>query len=340
MAQTTNLKLPLIDASMTADIPRDMNALAQAVDTSVTSALAGVTVPDATTTRKGIVQLNDNVNSTSKTQAATADALRRVYEEALAGKQLGVEQKNNVVAALNSIGVTATTSEGWPQLIAKISGVVRATGSATAAQVLAGATFSNAGANGLTGTMPNRGAGGTITPGRTNQTKDAGYYSSAITIAGDPDLVADNLPKDVNIFNIQGVLERMTTAERNAIISAIVSKGVSASSSDSNAVLANKISQIKTGKSFASGTFNGLSSAPTQIRNLAFDPTTVVLHSFNAGGGTMIIRSDLSGSIFNATARNQTPGWFNNNAVTIVSGGFDVVFGSGGLFYWFALNTN
>ncbi|MDH6675715.1 hypothetical protein M2277_006436 [Paenibacillus sp. LBL] len=206
MAQTANLGLPLIDANMTADVPRDMNALANAVDTAVTEAVEGVTVPDATTTQKGIVQLNDTLTSTNKTQAATADALRRVYDEALAGKQLGVEQKANVVAALNSIGVSATTSDTWPQLIAKISGVIRATGNAVVADVLAGKTFSNASGNNLTGTMANRGAGGTVTPGTTNQTKAAGYYSSAITILGDPDLIAANIRTGVNIFGVVGTM--------------------------------------------------------------------------------------------------------------------------------------
>ncbi|WP_342435907.1 hypothetical protein NSS79_20505 [Paenibacillus sp. FSL L8-0436] len=37
---------------------------------------------------------------------------------------------------------------------------------------------------GLQGTMPVRGAGGTVTPGPTAQTKSAGYWSSDITIAG------------------------------------------------------------------------------------------------------------------------------------------------------------
>ncbi|MNJ48267.1 hypothetical protein D3C77_434570 [compost metagenome] len=60
---------------------------------------------------------------------------------------------------------------------------MKATGTATVGQVLSGATFSNASANGLTGTMTNNGAGGTVTPGATAQTKPAGYYSSAITVS-------------------------------------------------------------------------------------------------------------------------------------------------------------
>lgn len=39
MATTPNLGLPLIDGAMTADVPRDMNALANAVDTAVEAAI-------------------------------------------------------------------------------------------------------------------------------------------------------------------------------------------------------------------------------------------------------------------------------------------------------------
>ena len=223
MANTAKLNLPLIDDNMVADVPRDVNAIANGIDAKAGAANGLATLgadgkvpaaqlsvsqpPDASTTRKGIVQLNDSVTSTSTTQAATANAVKQAYDEALAGKQLGVEQKANLVAALNSIGVSATTSETWAQLIPKISAVIRATGNATAAQVLAGATFSNAGANGLTGTMANRGVGGTVTPGTTNQTKAAGYYSSAITILGDADLLASNIRAGVNIFGINGSLQ-------------------------------------------------------------------------------------------------------------------------------------
>lgn len=128
--------------------------------------------------------------------------------------QSGNERKAEVVAALVALGISASTSESWDSLIAKLAGII------------------------------NRGAGGVITPGTFNQIKAAGYYNSDITILGDADLIASNFPKDVNLFGIQGVLERMTTAESNAIIAAIVAKGVAASASDSNAVLAQKIGQI------------------------------------------------------------------------------------------------
>ncbi|WP_128102778.1 tail fiber protein [Paenibacillus sp. DCT19] len=130
-------------------------------------------IPDASLTEKGKTQLSSATDSELEDRASTPKAVKSAYDrgsagvtaagtaqaradsaytEATAAKQLGVEQKNNVVAALNSIGVSASTSETWTQLITKMSAVVRATGNATPAQVLAGATFSNASANGLVGT--------------------------------------------------------------------------------------------------------------------------------------------------------------------------------------------
>ncbi|MCG7386866.1 phage tail protein [Paenibacillus sp. ACRRY] len=254
MATTPNLGLPLIDGAMTADIPRDMNALANAVDTAVEAAIddavAGVTIPDASLTVKGKTQLSSATNSTLEDRAATPKAVKTAYDEAVAAKQLGVEQKANVVAALNSIGVTASTSETWAQLIPKISAVIRATGNATATQVLAGSTFSNASANGLTGTMANRGAGGTVTPGTSNQTKAAGYYSSAINILGDADLIATNIRSGVDIFGVVGSLVE--------------------------------------GKTYATGTMTLTSTTPPSMSGLSFRPSIVLLKLNNGNPQTYL----------------------------------------------------
>lgn len=90
MATTPNLGLPLIDGSMTADVPRDMNALANAVDTAVEAAIAGVTVPDASLTKKGIVQLSNKTDGSSETLAATEKAV----SDALNAAKAYVDQEN------------------------------------------------------------------------------------------------------------------------------------------------------------------------------------------------------------------------------------------------------
>ncbi|MDR7001551.1 phage tail protein [Neobacillus niacini] len=97
---TTNLGLPLIAGNTSADVVRDMNALANGVDgkVGVASGIAtlgadGILVPaqrppiptvnDASTTQKGIVQLTDSISSTSITTAATPNSVKTVYDTAV-----------------------------------------------------------------------------------------------------------------------------------------------------------------------------------------------------------------------------------------------------------------
>jgi len=95
MANTPNLNLPLIDENATADVPRDMNALAQAVDTNVKAALEDVTVPDATLTQKGITQLSSATDSTSEVLAATPKAVKTAYDRGSEGVDAaGIVQTN------------------------------------------------------------------------------------------------------------------------------------------------------------------------------------------------------------------------------------------------------
>lgn len=146
MATTPNLNLPLIDENMVNDMPRDLNALAEAVDSAVKDAVDGVTVPDASLTEKGIVQLSNATNGTRENVAATEKAVGLAF-------QAGNERKAEVVAALVAIGIQASTSETWAQLISKIAAVIRATGNATAEDILAPKTASNA-SGPITGTIP------------------------------------------------------------------------------------------------------------------------------------------------------------------------------------------
>ncbi|WP_411553347.1 phage tail protein [Paenibacillus lautus] len=139
--------------------------------------LGNVQVPDASLTQKGIVQLSNATAGTRENVAATEKAVGQAF-------QAGNERKAEVVAALVAIGIPASTSETWTQLIPKIAAVIRATGNATAADILAGKTASNA--NGpLTGSMPNRGAV-LITPGPSDQAILAGYHNGAGKVAGVP----------------------------------------------------------------------------------------------------------------------------------------------------------
>jgi len=64
-------------------------------------------IPDASTTQKGIVQLDDTTNSTSKRKAATADAVRRVKE--ITDTKIAVDRPANLLP--NSTGAYGLA--GW-----------------------------------------------------------------------------------------------------------------------------------------------------------------------------------------------------------------------------------
>lgn len=130
--------------------------------------------------------------------------------------QAGNERKAEVVAALVAIGVPASTNESWAQLIPKIAAVIRATGNATASDVLAGKTASNA--NGpFTGQMPNRSAENhhmpgietTVWPGdRFFIRPPHGFYNGATWVtAAVPGLTANNLRAGVDVAGLVGTLD-------------------------------------------------------------------------------------------------------------------------------------
>lgn len=117
--------------------------------------------------------INGGVLATGSVPINRVDGLQDKLDQAF---QAGNKRKSEVVAALVALGISAATSDSWDSLVAKLNGII------------------------------NRGAGGTVTPGTTNQTKAAGYYSSAITILGDADLVPGNIKTGVNIFGVIGSL--------------------------------------------------------------------------------------------------------------------------------------
>ncbi|KAF6658855.1 pyocin knob domain-containing protein [Paenibacillus polymyxa] len=121
MANTDKLSLPLIEPNMTADVPRDMNALAEAVDARVGVA-GGLAVlgadgkvpadqlnvkdpVDASLTQKGIVQLSNAISDTSQIKAVTPYALKTVYDLAVAGMRLRNVNNGTNLDTLTQIGV-------------------------------------------------------------------------------------------------------------------------------------------------------------------------------------------------------------------------------------------
>lgn len=292
--------------------PADMNQIGQEIN-DLQDAVSNINIPDASLTEKGIVQLSNATDGARENVAPTEKALGEVMREALAGKQLGVEQKANVVAVLNSKGITASTSETWAELIAKLTdpNLVNAS-DATLPELHSGLSvhmiqdYVAYGKDGkrLVGTVPDI-SGTTEIPLSDIQNPQAqpsfrfpvpyGAYRSSgsgnYMRVNVPALIPGNLPKDVTLFNVKGILERMTTADKQAIVNAIIAKGVAASVDDSNTVLANKISQIIAGKRSASGTTATLASYGTfydytnqarqmpyvTVSGLSFEPTMVFL---------------------------------------------------------------
>jgi len=157
--------------------------------------------------------INGAVLATGSVPINRVDGLQDKLDQAF---QSGNERKREVADALVALGVSASTNDSWDTLISKMATVIKATGNAAVGDVLAGKTFSNASGNSLTGTMANRGVGGTITPGTTNQIKEAGYYSSTITIKGDDNLVAGNILSGKSIFGVAGSLAQREYATGKA----------------------------------------------------------------------------------------------------------------------------
>ncbi|EDN69684.1 conserved hypothetical protein [Beggiatoa sp. PS] len=94
--------------------------------------------------------------------------------------------------------LTATNIKSGVDIFGVTGSVVEATGDATAADVLTGKTFSNAGNAGVSGTMP------TQTLSNANTTVNAGYYSGTNLVTVDSDLVAENIKSGVTIFGVLG----------------------------------------------------------------------------------------------------------------------------------------
>lgn len=86
------------------------------------------------------------------------------------------------------------------------------TGNAIPSQVLAGRTFSTETLYGETGTMVNVGQQN-ITPGATGQAISQGYHDGTGVVAGDADLVTNNIKAGVSIFGVTGDANVVDTSD-------------------------------------------------------------------------------------------------------------------------------
>ena len=123
----TITKLNTATASILGGIKSSSQNWAIAVDP--TTSTASVNTVDASTSTKGIVQLNDNINSDSTTQAATANAVKKAVETAKPGiatastagiikssaANWGVQVDSSGVASVNTVDAS-TSTKGIVQL--------------------------------------------------------------------------------------------------------------------------------------------------------------------------------------------------------------------------------
>jgi hypothetical protein len=92
-------------------------------------------VETATLTTKGHTQLSSSVTSASEVEAATPKAVKTAMDRADAAFQSGANVKNDVVDVINAKGGSASTSDDWSTLVAKLgqlsSGIQVVTGTTT-----------------------------------------------------------------------------------------------------------------------------------------------------------------------------------------------------------------
>jgi hypothetical protein len=141
-----------------------------------------------------------NTASLNTTSKQIVGAINELFTSASNGKAA-------VASAITGKGQSASGSDSYATLASKISAISN-DADAGVTDVLSGKTFYQGGKK--TGTMPNNGALGTVTPGTSNQSIPDGYTSGG-TVAGDSNLVAGNISSGVPIFGVTGNAPVMVT---------------------------------------------------------------------------------------------------------------------------------
>ena len=114
-------------------------------------------------------------------------------------------------------GSTMYTLEDIYLAVMGDSNVVNTTsGDAVAGEILSGKK-AWVGGEEVTGTMSNVGQQ-SVTPGKAAQTITQGYHDGTGSVAGDADLVAENIKKDIAIFGVTGTFEGVGGGTYNAAV--------------------------------------------------------------------------------------------------------------------------
>lgn len=128
--------------------------------------------PPATDIIKNVTGITDSAEVSDSNVLASSAAVHQVFQSVSEGKRI-------IASAITGRGITTAADATFGMMADNIGSIVLPTGNATAAQVLAGRTFSNTSAAGITGTMTNRGAVSTTLNAGGTYTIPAGYHNGS-----------------------------------------------------------------------------------------------------------------------------------------------------------------
>ncbi|WP_411552183.1 hypothetical protein [Paenibacillus lautus] len=144
-------------------------------------------------------------------KAAEKSDITTINSEIEGLKQSGVDGKNRLETAIiakegtvSKQGQVATFEELDNGIHSIPTGTDTSDATAAAGDIISG-KIAYGPSGKITGTIPDRGAGGTVTPGATDQTKAAGRYTTAITIKGVP-VPAANVLAGTTIAGTSGTM--------------------------------------------------------------------------------------------------------------------------------------
>jgi hypothetical protein len=152
-------------------------------------------------------------------ESVPIDRVRGLQDKVNEAFQAGNERKSELVAALVAKGITATIEESWRDLLVKVDNILKATGDATANDILQD-KIATTDLGKIIGTIPVCGdmfkSGIYFNDNRNSYVDseaviDSGYYPENTKVRiqiNDPNLKAGNILKGVNLFGVTGTYEQ------------------------------------------------------------------------------------------------------------------------------------